>query len=173
MGSSEPTLFVEDYVPTTPPGVGREADTVAEAAPGGAMALLDQFAARVRAFEQHRDETAAGTVRLIGDVRRNPPENLDDVIDQLQEVEERSARQLMPVLRDFKANRNVLARDPNPRFRLQATNLLRRYEEAIVATLEALRDARWQLMASRAEREDQRGATFTDPQELLRHLRDL
>lgn len=173
MESPGHTLFVEDYVPTTPPGMGGEADTVAEAAPGGTMAVLDQFAARVRAFEHHRDETAAGALRLVGDARRHPPENLDDVIDQLQEIEERSARQLMPLLRDFKANRNILARDPSPRFRLQATTLLRRYEEAIVATLEALRDARWQLMAFRAEREDQHGEAFTDPQELLRHLRDL
>jgi predicted phage gp36 major capsid-like protein len=164
-------LYVEDYVPTAPPGLGGEAGTVAEAAPG--TALFDQFAARVRAFEQHRDDTAAGALRLVGDVRRQPPENLDDLVDQLQEVEERSARQLMPVLRDFKANRNIFARDPNPRFRLQATALLRRYEEAIVASLEALRDARWQLMAFRAEIEDQSGETFTDPQELLRHLRDL
>jgi hypothetical protein len=172
MGSSNP-LFVEDYVPTTPPGMGREADAVAEAAPGGAMAVLDQFAARVLAFEHHRDETSAGALRLVGDVQRNPPANLDDLIEQLQEIEERSARQLMPLLRDFKANRNVLARDPNPRFRLQATSLLRRYEEAIVATLEALRDARWRLMALRAEIEDQRGEAFTDSRELLRHLRDL
>jgi len=164
-------LYVEDYVPTAPPGLGREAGTVAEAAPG--TALLDEFAARVSAYERHRQETAAGALRLVGDVQRNPPENLDEIIERLQEIEERSARQLMPVLRDFKANRNVFARDPNPRFRLQATALLRRYEEAIVASLEALRDARWQLMAFRAEIEDQRGETFTDPQELLRHRRDL
>jgi hypothetical protein len=50
--------------------------------------------------------------------------------------------------------------------------LLRRHEEAIVASLEAYRDARWELMALRAELENQPGKVF-DPNALLEHLRDL
>jgi hypothetical protein len=173
MGRRNQALQVEDYLPTAPPSLDHETDSVAEAALGGAMALLDELAARVRAFELHMQETTAGTLRLVGDIKRNPPENLDAIIEQLQEIEERSAGQLLPVLRDFEAHREIFARGPNPRFRRKATTLVRRHEEAIVASLEALRDARWQLMAFRAELEDQRGETFTDSAELLRHLKDL
>jgi hypothetical protein len=172
MGRCNQALRVEDCLPTAPPGPDHGTDTVAEAAPGRAMARLDELAARVRAFELHMQETTAGTLRLVSDIKRNPPGNLDAIIEQLQEIEERSAGQLLPVLRDFETHREIFARDPNPRFRLKATTLVRRHEEAIVASLETLRDARWQLMAFRAELEHQRGETFTDSEELLRHLRD-
>jgi len=141
--------------------------------PRNSAAQLAEFAEGVRAFEIHTKETTNGTLRLVSDIKKNPPQNLDSIIEQLQEIEERSAEQLVPVLEVFAEHRRTFAGDPDPRFRLKATDLIRRHEEAIVASLEALRDARWELMALRAELEDQPGKVFENSNELLKHLRDL
>lgn len=62
--------------------------------------------------------------------------------------------------------------DGSPALTRHARALARRQEDAALRFVEALRDARWQLMALRAHSDpaSRRGPTFTDPDELRRYL---
>lgn len=63
-------------------------------------------------------------------------------------------------------------RDVDPAVARRARTLARRQEDAVLRFVEALRDARWQMMASRShfEPEAARGPTFDNPVEVRRHL---
>jgi hypothetical protein len=64
------------------------------------------------------------------------------------------------------------ARDADPAIGRRARALARRQEDAVLRFVEALRDARWQMMAMRAQFDvDSRsGPTFDNPAEMRRYL---
>jgi hypothetical protein len=64
------------------------------------------------------------------------------------------------------------ARDADPAISRQARALTRRQEDAVVRFVEALRDARWQMMALRAhfDPDYRNGPTFDNPAEMRRYL---
>jgi|SRR5208282_2444037 len=64
------------------------------------------------------------------------------------------------------------ARDADPAIGRRARALARRQEDAVLRFVEALRDARWQMMALRArfDADSRDGPTFDNPAEMRRYL---
>jgi hypothetical protein len=64
------------------------------------------------------------------------------------------------------------ARDADPAIGRRARALARRQEDAVLRFVEALRDARWQMMALRAhfEADSRDGPTFNNPAEMRHYL---
>jgi hypothetical protein len=64
------------------------------------------------------------------------------------------------------------ARDADPAIGRRARALARRQEDAVLRFVEALRDARWQMMALRAnfEADSRDGRTFDNPAEMRHYL---
>lgn len=64
------------------------------------------------------------------------------------------------------------ARDADPAIGRRARALARRQEDAVLRFVEALRDARWQMMALRAhfDVDSRNGPTFDSPTEMRRYL---
>jgi hypothetical protein len=63
-------------------------------------------------------------------------------------------------------------RDADPAIGRRARALARRQEDAVLRFVEALRDARWQMMALRAhfDGDPRNGPTFDNPAQMRRYL---
>lgn len=95
-----------------------------------------------------------GCARLLAaveaEVPQGGPENLDELIDGLYEVERIGQALFMPLIR-------------------QADGAL--WAEPLVRSLESLRDSRWNLMMLRADLDqDEDGPEFSNPEDLRRFI---
>jgi hypothetical protein len=115
------------------------------------QSLVEEISRSVAQTEQKVALTVEGVQRLLQTIKSDPPTNLNEVIFQLQEMEESAAADLAPAAKALAAHRSVLAESADPRFRLKALNLVERLGRSLESGLEALRDARWELMALRSE----------------------
>jgi hypothetical protein len=99
--------------------------------------------------------------------------DLDDVIDSLHDSEQGAKAELSPVLLRIKSTRQGTFSLPgtSPADRARAIAVSDRYAKAITELFQMLRDARWRIMALRAQHEDPGDSPiFDDPQALLQYL---
>ena len=144
-------LRIEDYISPLPTQSDWE-DTGSQAGHArSAKARLEELSRMVAQVDQKVKDTIAGARRLVEESQANPPTNLDEVIRRLEEMEAVSSAGMAPALRSLAGPKRTFAQDPEPRFRLKSLTLLGQLEKAIAHGLEALRDARWELMALRSE----------------------
>lgn len=97
----------------------------------------------------------------------------DEVIESLRESEQGIKADLFPTLRQMKSTRQGTFSLPNTSSaeRARAIAASDRYTKAVTDMLELLRDARWRIMALRAEHEDPGDApVFDNSQALLQYL---
>ncbi len=135
-------LRIEDYVSPLPTPSELE---------GGDPSQVEKITRSVAQIERRVALTVEGIERLLRKIKAEPPTNLNEVILHLQEMEESAAADLAPAARALEAHRDVLAEAANPRLRLKGLNLVERLGKSLAPGLEALRDARWELMALRSE----------------------
>ena len=135
-------LRIEDYVSPLPTSLEAEE---------GDLSQVKKITRSVAQTERRVALTVEGIERLLRKVKAEPPTNLDEVILHLQEMEESAAADLAPAARALNAHREVLAEAASPRLRLEGLTLLERLGRSLAPGLEALRDARWELMALRSE----------------------
>ena len=119
---------------------------------------IEAVARKVAEAEQGVARIAVGARRLVEESKAHPPANLDEIIRDLEKLESANSARLEMDLRPLSRARKTLGESRNSRFRLKALTLLgrfegllERFEESRIAKLEALRDARWELMALRSE----------------------
>jgi hypothetical protein len=129
-------LRIEDYISPLP--------TQLELGAAGPLAETTRSVAQI---EQKVALTVGGVQRLLQRIKADPPTNLDEVILHLQEMEKNAVLKLASATRALEA----LAESANPRLRLRALTLVERLGRSLDPGLEALRDARWELMALRSE----------------------
>jgi len=111
-----------------------------------------------------------GTERLIAESRQRRPPNLDALIENLLSEERRvdadSRAQIKSAMRALR----LLKKAP-PAYRKAVEPLMARMIDLLHEQKEILRDARWQLMAIRADTVPEgRGPVFEDPKALRRYL---
>jgi len=176
MGLPAPVLeALSDFAQSAAP----EAESTAEpsahdtwiAAWNGAAEVIGQLerqASRVR--------TALDRFLSISSRKRQSGEGaieLDEAIRDLEGWERSLKETFLPALETLKQIRQDTFSLPGttPGERAKAISAADRHAEAIAGILELLRDARWQLMALRAESEEPGDApVFDDPEDLLRYL---
>jgi hypothetical protein len=166
-------LHIEDYISPLPSPEGWGEIDFDRDLPE-LQARNEELARLLTEFESSAGRIVSGAERLVAESKANPPANLDEIIRGLQELEIRpSWFRLDPVA--FAQAREKFGQRESTRSRLRALTLVRRFEdlaarfeELSVAQLEALRDARWQLMALRAEknRADEQRVGFDGSQSL-------
>jgi hypothetical protein len=144
-------LRVEDYISPRAlhlawEDVGFEAESLPSV-----QSQLEAAARKVAEAEQGAAQVAAGARSLVEESRAKPPDNLEEVISLLEKLESESSARRATSLSSLSRARKVFAESRNTRFRLKALTLLERLELSRVSWLEALRDARWELMALRSE----------------------
>lgn len=152
--------FLAALANRTAPGVARFVE--AEGALADGEAVIDRAVeALARSVANERATAASG-----GQV------DWDYQIERLDLCEAEAARD---VVRIRKLVGRILALTDDDRSAgRRARALARRQEEAVARLVEALRDARWQMMALRAQYDPTArvGPIFDDPEELRRHLDD-
>ncbi len=164
-------------------------DPAVEARP--AAAFLDFFAALARPTGSHAERMAEAehafadgeaainrsieaTARAVANARAiaegGAAPEWDYLVERLEFSETEAARDVGRVQK-LVSRVLKLTRAVDPAFGRFAGGLARRQEEAILRFVEALRDARWQMMALRARHAGTNGGrVFDDPSELRRHL---
>lgn len=123
-----------------------------------------------RAQVWHEDQLARGIEAVKRQISAGKPPDLDETIDSLLRREQQMARTLAPYMKQAKRALRDLKR-VSPARRDALSPIYRQYIDTACRILEALRDARWQLMALRAESTHKQGPTFHNPKELKRHFR--
>ena len=119
-----------------------------------------------------------GIARLVANARaaaeRGERPDWDYRIERLEFCEAEAARDLGRIrkLVDRILASLALVRDGDSAFARRARGMARREAEAVARFAEALRDARWQMMALRAHfsADARSGPSFEDPAALRRHL---
>jgi hypothetical protein len=144
-------LRIEDYISPLPTPLdlgetGSPADLTSTT-----QSRVEEITRSVAQTEQKVSLTVEGVRRLLRTIQADPPINLDEVILHLQEMEESAAGALAPAIKTLAEHRSVLAKSANPHLRLRALTLVERLGRSLDPGLEALRDARWELMALRSE----------------------
>ncbi len=142
------------------------------AATGLDAAFMTDLAAQASCFEESARALISGCGRLTRDVQAAAPENLTEVIDRLRAEEGRTVAAFQAMFGEIeKALATIRQTLPSPE-RKRLRELLTSVRKTAVEAMEALRDCRWQLIAVRAEHEDEGEAPlFDNPTELLRYLR--
>jgi hypothetical protein len=133
-----------------------------------AVGHLERQASRVRSAIDRFLSTPSGK-RQSGDGSIE----LDETIRDLEGWEKSLKEDLLPSLETLKRIRQdtFSLRGTAPGERAKAISTADRHAKAIAGILKLLRDARWRLMALRAESEEPGDApVFDDPEDLLRYL---
>lgn len=166
-----PALYLEQFGIESPPAVVWTAEEEAlqrdAERPAEEQFDLDRWVAN----------TAGGLARLVAEAEESKQIDLDRAIGELEEMESEARsvhgrvakiRREAPIWRRLSARKGL--RDDVRKMTFYA-NSAEHWLRATKAVLPALRDARWQLMAIRAEREDPGDApAFEDADSLIAHL---
>ena len=130
----------------------------------GVLDEADKHMGAVHEAMRRAIDVAAATAALISVTE------WDRVIAQLEEAESglRTDDEKMDRLVDQAVK---IAKRVRPGAARRLAPLVRRYRDLAAANKEQLRDARWQLMALRAERfREEKGPVFADPADLRQYL---
>lgn len=166
-----PALYLEQFGIESPPAVVWTAEEEA----------LQHDAERPAEEELDLDrwvaETTGGLARLVAEAEESRQLDLDRAIGELEELESEAGivqgkvakiRREAPIWRRLSVQKGL--RDDARRMTFYA-NRAEHWLRSTEAVLPALRDARWQLMAIRAEREEPGDApAFDDADSLIAHL---
>lgn len=143
--------------------------------PAPVLTALSDFAEDA-ALERQSTRICEALSQLVDDFssgprKDSPPQDWEAAIGGLKEWEKSLKEDVRPTIERLKQVQKDLT-GVAPAERPKATAMADRHINTILSTLEALRDARWQLMALRADVEDPGDApVFENPDELLRYLR--
>jgi hypothetical protein len=161
------SLKLKDYVPD----VGAAMSSVADR-----ISAIEELGRDVRGegavhdLEREVANLRRGTERLIAESRQRRPGNLDALIQNLLAEERRADADSRAQIKSAMRALRLLKKAP-PAYRKAVEPLMTRMIDLLQEQKEILRDARWQLMAVKADAVPEgRGSVFDDPKALKRYL---
>jgi len=137
------------------------------------VSWLDDLEKRFQDLEERlkgMTRTTSSMVAAVESASSVDPEEVEKTVNRLMELEEGLGTDLSR----FRAEQDHwvdLLRHHTRKAQRRFSELLGHLEEAMIRTAEALRDARWQLLAIQAQIEEEgEGPIFDDPEALERYL---
>jgi len=180
-------LRLEDYGLTdlTVPRVATPTEPIAAAheAPADRASRLKELDATSLRFKERTAELDArysafkqGLARLVRSaedfIKEGTAVDLDAAIAQFRAMEEVARIDVVPHVTGARSGRALAMRLPLP-LRAREVAMYDRFVDTLLRLPEILRDARWEILALRAEAEKQVGQRFDSAGDLARHLETL
>jgi hypothetical protein len=142
-------LRLEDFMPDPEATVSLAANALAETDAGNAQRVSDLE----KLLEENSRSVArirAGAARLVAAARNEQPENIEELIDQLLQLERRMEGQWGEGIRNGERLLRLLEKAPRSH-RSSMEPLVGKILDTLQEVKETTRDARWQLIVVRAE----------------------